>query len=84
MRAVFGGKTYRIASQAKLPKGDLGECDYKKGVIRIPIDGDTLPELDWICHEAIHAECPWMDEWAVDLLARRLSRFLWRLGWRKE
>jgi len=82
--AVFGQYRFRVKSNAGLPRDTLAKCHYKRRTIYIPIDGDTLAELDWILHEAVHAACPWMDEWAVDKLARHLARFLWRLGWRRH
>jgi len=84
MFAVFGREKFRVKSNAGLSRDKVGWCHYKRRTIYVPIDGDTLAELDLILHESIHAACPWMDEWMVDLLARQLARFLWRLGWRKD
>ena len=80
----FAGRRFRVQSQAGLKPPDVGECDDDKRIIKIPIDGNTLAELDWIIHEALHACFPWMAEWIVDLAASSLARLLWRLGWRKE
>ena len=85
---IFGGKRWRVDSPAGLPKGQLGGCEnWNLGAdlrrIQIPMDGDTLPELDTIIHESAHASCPWMDEDAVEQLAADIARLLWRLDWRK-
>ena len=81
--AIFGGLAWSIRSQAGLKPPDVGECRYDKRTIKVPIGGDTLPELEWTIHEALHAAFPWMREWMVDRVSGELSRFLWRLGWRK-
>jgi hypothetical protein len=81
---TFAGKRYAIRSQAGLRPPALAACDYERRVLRIPIDGDTLDELDQIIHEAIHAACHWMHEDAVGEAATDTARLLWRLGWRKE
>ena len=84
MFAVFGRDRFRVKSNVGLSRDKLGWCHYRRATIYVPIDGDTLAELDCILHEAIHAAAPWMDEWFVNSLASQLARFLWRLGWRKE
>ncbi|OQA09471.1 MAG: hypothetical protein BWY66_00570 [bacterium ADurb.Bin374] len=83
-RHTFNGRIYRVLTQAGLKKPDLAECDHDSRTVRIPVDGDSLAELDWIIHEAMHACFPWLMEWAVDRAATSVARLLWRLGWRKE
>ncbi len=72
-----------MKNQSWLRKPDLAECDYDKRTIRIPTDGDTLPELSQIMHEGVHAACPALSEEAVEAIADSNSRLLWRLNWRK-
>lgn len=81
---TFSGKAYSVRSQAGLKPPDLAECDFGRRVVRIPKDGDTLAELDWIVHESLHACCPYLCEDAVDRCATSVARLLWRLGWRRE
>ena len=81
---TFNGRPFGVRTQAGLRAPDLAECNYARRVIRIPVDGDTLSELDWIIHEAIHAAMPWLAEWIVNRAAGDIARLLWRLGWRRE
>ena len=81
---TFAGTKYRIENDTKIKGDDLGECDLEKKVVRIPIHGDTQDDLDTIIHEAIHASCPWMDDWMVYKVAESVTRLLWRLKWRKD
>ena len=81
---IFCGRLFKVKDQRYLRKPDVAMCDHAKGIIQIPIDGDTLPELDWCTHESLHACCPWMAEDAVDEAATCIAKLLWRLGWRKE
>ena len=80
----FAGRVYSVRSQEGLQAPDLAECDHESRVMRVPVDGDTLAELDWIIHESLHACYPWLIEWAVDRAATSVARLLWRLGWRRE
>ena len=80
---TFAGSRYSVRSQAGLDSKTLAECDFAKRVIRVPVDGDTLDELDWIIHESLHACYPWLAEAFVDTAATSVARLLWRLGWRK-
>ena len=79
----FAGHLYSVRSQEGLRPPDLAECDHDARVIKIPVDGDTLAELDWIIHESLHACHPYLHEDAVDKAATSVARLLWRLGWRK-
>lgn len=79
----FNGIRYKIEDQTKLDVGDLGECDYDKKTIRIPVEGDTLDELDCIIHESIHACIPTLAEDPVETSATSIAKLLWKLGWRK-
>lgn len=81
---TFAGQRYSVRSQAGLKPPDLAECDFERRTVRIPVDGDTLAELDWIVHESLHACFPWLAEYIVDTAASSIARLLWRLGWRKE
>ena len=81
---TFAGRLYSVRSQAGLRPPDLAECDHEARVMRVPVDGDTLAELDWIIHESLHACHPYLHEEAVDRAATSVARLLWRLGWRKE
>lgn len=72
----------------KLPsKGPVALCVYGSPInhptLYIPVEGDTLDELDSILHEALHA-CTELDEDAVEETANAQARLLWRLGWRKK
>ena len=80
----FRGKRWRVQSQRALENGYLGECSPDKKRICIPIQGDTLHELDVIVHEALHACFYDMDEECIDEAATDIAKFLWRLGWRNE
>ena len=85
--AIIRGRRFSIRDSA-LHKGeelglcshpDLGHCE-----MIIPVDGDTKPELNTICHEIGHA-CFWdLDEEAIQEMGDAMSNLLWRLGWRKD
>lgn len=80
--SLRGGR-WKIVDSNLMPGTDLGECDYDKKTIAIPVDGDTLWELDVCIHEPLHAAYPDLDEEAIDTTATGIARLLWRLGWRK-
>ena len=80
----FSGRNYRVESQKGLRPPLLARCFHDERIIKIPVDGDTRDELDWIVHESLHACCPYLEEDAVDKAATSVARLLWRLGWRKE
>lgn len=80
---TFVGRRFAIKTQKGL-RLTFAECDEDRRELRIPVDGDRLCELEWIIHEALHADYPWMDEMFVEKGARCIARLLWRLGWRKE
>ena len=79
---IFAGKRYAIYTQAGLRPPDLAECNYKRRIMRIPVDGGELHELDEIIHETLHACFPWLIESLVNAAATSIARLLWRLGWR--
>jgi len=81
---MFAGARFEIRDQTGLRGGKLGDCNYTDKILRIPIEGDTLGDLDCIIHEGVHASCPWMTEDTVDAVAMSIARLLWRLGWRNE
>ncbi|HUU95025.1 MAG TPA: hypothetical protein VM487_04740 [Phycisphaerae bacterium] len=81
---LIAGRRWRITGQARLRPPDLAECDEATRTLRIPVDGDTRDELEWIIHEVLHAACAWMSEATVDATACAAARLLWRLGWRKQ
>lgn len=62
------------------------------GFVQAPDDDPTLfiqsglsprRELETCLHEGIHAEEPRMTEARVDRIAKSLTRWLWRLGYRR-
>lgn len=71
---------------------DIGKCDgscdrpvtEQSPSLQILLDNDsTLQFLETAIHEALHA-CKWSKrEKDVDETARDISKFLWRLGYRK-
>lgn len=79
----FSGRNYRVESQKGLRPPLLARCFHDERIIKIPVDGDTRDELDWIVHESLHACCPYLEESAVDGAATSVAGLLWRLGWRK-
>ena len=81
---TFNGHVYSILTQAGLKPPDLAECDFDKRRVRMPVDGDSLHELDGIVHESLHACMPYLCEDEVDKSATSIARLLWRLGWRRE
>ena len=78
---TFNGKRFKVYNLAGLPAGDLGACGDR--YIKVPIDGDTLEELDAIIHEGLHAATP-LNEESVCIAAMDVAKLLWRLGWRKH
>jgi hypothetical protein len=80
---TFAGHRYRVRNLAGVSRDALGQCDFERKIVNIPIHGDTLAELDTIIHEAIHAAMPWLTEWIVDKTATSIAKLLWRLGWRR-
>jgi hypothetical protein len=81
---TFIGRRFRILDQSLLKGDDLGECDWEKRTMNVPIEGDTIGELDVLIHEALHAAYPSLDEYYVNRGATDIARLLWRLGWRKD
>ena len=65
-----------------------GMCDVPNGHNRLRMmipDGQDLPSLSTIIHEAMHAEgIPdrYLDGEFADA-SQRIAKFLWRLGWRR-
>lgn len=80
---VFCGKRWHVKDQSELEPGDLGMCDYEEKTVYIPLEGDTVDELDVTIHEAIHATCRRLCEAEVNSAATSIAKLLWRLGWRK-
>ena len=78
------GTRWRVKDNTGLKGDDLAECDYANKTISIPVDGDTLDELDWTLHEALHAGLPFLTEEIVSVMATDAARLLWRLQWRKD
>jgi hypothetical protein len=81
---TFAGKRYRVRNLAGVPHDALGLCDESKRRVNIPINGDTLDEMDVILHESLHCCMPYLCEDAVNDSATSIARLLWRLGWRRE
>ena len=80
--AKFNGVVYDIDNCGPID----GSCDYPRGgkpSIRITAEPFTKQELEAIVHEALHAEDWSKAEEIVDRIAKEVSRFLWRLGYRR-
>ena len=84
LRATFANRRWTVRDIGRALPGQLGGCDYEAREIRVPMDGDTLEELDTIFHEGLHAACPWMSEEAVEEAAHDLAVYVWSLDWRKD
>lgn len=80
---TFSGRRWKVKDQHLLEPGDLGMCDYEQKTVYIPMEGDTVDELDVIIHEGIHATCRRLCESEVDTATTSIAKLLWRLGWRK-
>jgi len=83
----FRGKLYKILkSQFKKKSHTVGTCDdptSQDKSIKVPINGNTVEDLDIIIHESAHA-CLWLlDEDTINETATSIATFLWKLGWRK-
>lgn len=62
--------------------GNLGECDFSNGVIKIHHKQSPKEELDTLIHEGLHALDPDMSEKKVAHTARQLAELLWKDGYR--
>jgi len=85
MHHTFRSRRYRIIKINPRAKDRKGQCDEPKlkgKTIEIPI-GDSLADLDVQIHEAIHASFWELDEESVTIAGMNISKFLWRLGWRR-
>ena len=85
----FRGHRWWIENDQALPDGQFGECIYglsgiTYATLRVPIEGDGQHDLDTLIHEALHACMSDAGEDAVTETASDITRFLWRLGWRKD
>jgi hypothetical protein len=81
---MFSGRRFKVRNLSGVPVGSLAQCKYHNRTIQIPVRGDTLPELDAVLHEAVHASMPWLDEDVVESASTSMARLLWRLGWRMK
>ena len=81
---TFRGHRWRVKDNTNLDRDSLALCDHDAKTLWIPLDGDTLAELDWIVHESLHACFPDLSEDAVDECASDIARLAWRLNWRKD
>ncbi len=85
---TFRGRRFRIVTDEVI-KGYV-ELPSKRGlknsrVLYISADCDgKLDGLYIAVHEALHAEDPDVSEQVTERRSRSLSRFLWRLGYRRE
>ena len=78
---VFRHKRFSIVPSVGI---DAGECNIEKRRILLNTQESGKPAMDTAIHEALHA-CFWdMDDDAVTEAANAITRFLWRLGYRKE
>lgn len=80
--AKFWGTKWKIKF-CNLDEDTLGDCDWDSKTIRTR-DHHLKDELllDTLIHEALHACCPWMAEYAIQMMATEIARYLWRLGYR--
>jgi hypothetical protein len=65
---------------------DLGKCDNpndSEKLMLIKMNDYTLTGFEIAIHEALHACFFDMDEDAVERAGQDISRFLWRLGYRR-
>jgi len=79
---TFNGKEHDIDLEMT-----LGYCDSPRGgrpTLYVPLDTyGEFKTLRILIHEAMHA-CNWdKHENTVDVCSRDITRFLWRLGYRK-
>ena len=81
---TFAGHRYRVRNLAGVSRDALGQCDHERKIINIPINGDTVDELDVTIHESLHACMPYLSEDAVNESATSIAKLLWRLGWRNN
>jgi len=80
---LYRGKRYAMKDVAQAPAGCLGYCDWGNKRVFVPLEGDSLADLDAIIHEGVHACFPDLAEHAVDEAATSIAVSLWRLNWRK-
>ena len=80
---VFGGRKYVIDTEPF-----VGWCDTAKKrplAIRFPSGlGYTREDLDTAIHESLHACFPSVGEKKIEQSAEDISRFLWRMGYRRK
>ena len=81
---TFAGHRYRVRNLAGVSRDALGQCDFERKIINIPIAGDTLEEMDTCIHEGLHCCMPYLAEDAINQSATSIAKLLWRLGWRKH
>ena len=79
-------KEWRVGYRKNIPGNNFGDSDHSdesKPGIRIQSTLKAEDIMDTEIHELIHANCPWMDEDAVGMLATNLATFLWKRGYRR-
>ena len=81
---MFRGQRWRFGRLKPPIKGAVGCVDYVDHIMDIPLDGDTLDELDTVIHEGLHAVVPDLVDEVVEQAAGDIALILWRLGWRNE
>lgn len=85
---VMQGRKWKIKFQPPRRMGsDLGRCWDKDraartGLIEIRRSLRGLRLLEVLLHECLHASAPFLDEPAIDRIARDLARGAWRAGYR--
>lgn len=64
-------------------KGRWGITNYDTKLIEISNRAKNRRELDTLIHEMMHACCPYLDEFDVELTATEIANILWKMGYRK-
>ena len=78
--ATFNGRAYKIILEEL--DGNTDTDDYHWLIVCR--DLNTRVGLETAVHEALHACCWRSQEQTVERTAKDISRFLWRLGYRRK
>ena len=81
-KTELAGKPWTICPTGDMPDMD-GICCHDEDMIQIVALADEDTFLETAIHEALHAEFPWMKEFAVHNAAGELQIYLKKLGFRK-
>ena len=74
---------YPVLIEQDLDAGDLGECNYYKGKIRIEPGLSAGIRLGTVVHEALHWALPEYDEEKIEEIEDIVTEILWNDGYRK-